>query len=256
MLQSIHDNKIIIEPNKILLNDFVIDEPKLINFFHELKVKNKYDDEQLHDKFLNLLYLGLMADQAVRVGEKVDYVKEGFGSLKQDMRNQIENNFSEAIKKKIDFFLGEEGSFTKELRDTFGTDGVHSQKINEMMEDYRDKINSMLDLNDENSPLKALEKSLEEKFIHILTFMNSREETKKVENKSTQKGAKFEDFVSPILSECSTFFNCNFQKTGAIKGISGDKNSKKGDFVLTEKDTHKKIVIEAKNLSKDPMHLC
>ena len=34
--------------------------------------------------------------------------------------------------------------------------------------------------------------------------------------------------------------------------IAGDKNAKKGDFVLTEKDTNKKIVIEAKNLSKDP----
>ena len=30
------------------------------------------------------------------------------------------------------------------------------------------------------------------------------------------------------------------------------KNSKKGDFVLTEKNSNKKIVIEAKNLSKDP----
>ena len=67
-----------------------------------------------------------------------------------------------------------------------------------------------------------------------------------------KKGAKFEDFVSSILSESTTFFNCNFEKTGGIKGISGAKNSKKGDFVLTEKNTNKKIVLEAKNLSKDP----
>ena len=93
-LQSIHSNKINIEPDKILLNDFEIDEPKLINFFHELQVEQEYNEEQLHDKFLGLLYLGLMAEQAVRVGEKVDYVKEGFNSLKQDMENQIENNFS------------------------------------------------------------------------------------------------------------------------------------------------------------------
>jgi len=101
---------------------------KLINFFHELQVEQEYNEEQLHDKFLSLLYLGLMAEQAVRVGEKVDYVKEGFNSLKQDMENQIENNFSDAIKNKIDSFLGEEGSFTTELRDTFGTDGAHSKK--------------------------------------------------------------------------------------------------------------------------------
>lgn len=252
ILQSVHKNSIVLEPDKIILNDFEIDEPKLINFFHELKAANEYSDEQLHDKITSLLYFGYMADQAVKVGEKVDYVKEGFGSLKKDMENQIENNFSESMKKKIDTFLGEEGSFTQELRETFGTDGAHSQKINELIEDYRDKINSMLDLNDDSSPLKALEKSLDEKFVHILTFMNSREETKKVEDKSPQKGAKFEDFVSSILSESSTFFNCNFEKTGGIKGISGAKNSKKGDFVLTEKTSNKKIVLEAKNLSKDP----
>ena len=173
-----------------MLDDFEIDEPKLINFFHELKIEHEYNDAQLHDKIISLLYFGYMADQAVKVGEKVDYVKEGFGSLKKDMENQIENNFSESMKKKIDTFLGEEGSFTQELRETFGTDGAHSQKINELIEDYRNKINSMLDLNDDHSPLKALEKSLDEKFVHIFTFMNSREETKKIEDKSTQKRCK------------------------------------------------------------------
>jgi len=251
-LQSVHGNKITIEPDKILLDDFEIDDAKLINFFHDLKVKDEYDNEHLHDKLISLLYFGYMVDHATKVGDKVDYVKEGFSSLRQDMENQIEHNFSELIKKKIDSFLGEEGSFTKELRETFGTDGAHSQKINEMIENHKNQINSILDLNDENSPLHELEKSLDDKFIKILTFMNSREEAKKVEDKSTQKGAKFEDFISPILSESSMFFNCNFQNTGAIKGISGDKNSKKGDFVLTEKDTNKKIVIEAKSLSKDP----
>ncbi len=251
-METSYKNSIKINSWGIELNNFLIDEPKLINLFHGLKVEDKYDDGQLHDKIISLLYFGYMTDQAVKVGEKVDYVKEGFSALTKDIENQIENNFSESMKKKIDAFLGEDGSFTQELRNTFGTDGAHSQKINEMMEDYRNKINSMLDLNDENSPLKALEKSLDEKFIHILTFMNSREETKKVEDKSTQKGAKFEDFVAPILTESAAFFNCNFERTSGVQGIMGHGNSKKGDFVFTEKDTHKKIVIEAKNLSKDP----
>ena len=38
-MQSVHGNKITIEPDKILLNDFEIDDPKLIDFFHELKVE-------------------------------------------------------------------------------------------------------------------------------------------------------------------------------------------------------------------------
>lgn len=246
-----HKNKFEIKPNGIVLNDFVIDEPKLVEFFHELK-ENGNDDTQLRDKLVSLLYFGYMADQSIRVGEKVDYVKEGFNSLKQDIEHQIENNFSESMKEKLDTFLGDEGSFTKELQETFGADGVHNQQINDLMDDYREKIESILDPNAEDSPLKALEKTLDERYVHILNFMTSNEATKKAEKKSPQKGTKFEDLVAPILTESSTFFNCNFQRTSNVKGISGAKNSLKGDFVLTEKNTNKKIVLEAKSLSKDP----
>ena len=56
ILQSVHSNKITIKPNKILLNDFEIDEPKLINFFHELKVESKNSEDELHNKLFSLLY--------------------------------------------------------------------------------------------------------------------------------------------------------------------------------------------------------
>ena len=42
----------------------------------------------------------------------------------------------------------------------------------------------------------------------------------------------------------------DFERTSSVKGILGDKNSKKGDFVLTEKDTNKKIVLEVKKYCK------
>lgn len=251
-MQSIHENKITINSTQIILNDFEIDEPKLINFFSDLKELDGYDNDLIRNKLINLLNYGLMVNQSVNIGEKVDYVKEGFDSLKADIESQIEHHFSESVKKKIDDFLGEEGTFTSELRNTFGDEGVHSQKINQLISEHKEQITSILDLNHESSPLKILEKSIEEKFLTIMSQVNSEQGAKKVEEKSTQKGAKFEDFVSPILSDCSQFFNCNFEKTGAIKGVSGDKNSKKGDFVLTEKSTNKKIVLETKNLSKDP----
>lgn len=38
-----------------------------------------------------------MADQAIKVGEKIDYVKEEFVHLKKDIENQIENNVSESM---------------------------------------------------------------------------------------------------------------------------------------------------------------
>ena len=65
--------------------------------------------------------------------------------------------------------------------------------------------------------------------------MNSQEGIKHAEKKSTKKGAKFEDFVAPILSESSTFFNCNFERTSGTPGILGDKNSKKRRFCSNRK---------------------
>ena len=114
-----HENSIKIQSDGIQLNDFFIDEPKLINYFLELQDKNELEQSQIRNKLIHLLYLGYLADKSIQVGEKVDYVKEGFGSLKQDMENQIENNFSESMRDKLDVFLGEDGSFTKELQKYF-----------------------------------------------------------------------------------------------------------------------------------------
>ena len=128
-MQSVHGNTITIESNRVLLNDFQIDDSNLVGFLHKLKDEQGCTDEQLHDKLIQLLYFGLMVDKAVRIDEKIDYVREGFNSLRQDMGNQIENNFSESVKDKIDSFLGNEGSFTRKLQEIFGDDGVQSQKI-------------------------------------------------------------------------------------------------------------------------------
>ncbi len=251
-MEYAHKNSVIVEPTGITINDFLIDDEKLLAYFLELQEKQNLNSSQLRDKIIHLLFLGYLADNSVKIDKKVDYVESSFSKLKQDLQHQIEFDFSTSMKDKIDDFLGADGSFTKELLETFGTDGAYSQKINELMEEYREQIDSMLDHENENSPFRKLEKSLEEKFNTVSTFMAIQEGMKKVEEKSTQKGAKFEDYVALILADSSPFFNCNFQNTSSISGISGAKNSKKGDFVLTEKDTNKKIVIEAKNLSKDP----
>ena len=195
-MQQIYGNKITINSEGILLNDFQIDEPKLVNLFVNLKKEQGYTDEQLRDKVIQLMNFGLIVDKAAKIDEKIDYVKEGFDSLRHDMENQIENNFSESVKKKIDSFIGNEGSFTKELQETFGDEGTHSQKIDELMADYRSKINSILDLNDENSPLKALESSIDEKFNRVMNVMSAMDATQKAEDKSPKKGAKFENLVA------------------------------------------------------------
>ena len=219
-----------------MLDNFEIEDQKIIDFFNELKTNKDYDKKQLYEKMISLLHLGCIAQQTIETGDKVNYIKESFVSLKKDMESQIKHNFSDAIKNKIDVFLGEKGSFTTELRETFGTDGKHSQKIDDLIEEQQAQINLILNLNNQSSPFNILIKLIEEKFTNVLTIIQTEETRKNAENKSIQKGAKFEEFMSPILSNSSMFFNCNFQNMTGISGISGDKNSKKGDFVLTEKN--------------------
>ena len=222
-MEYAHKNSVIIEPTGITINDFLIDDEKLLAYFLELQEKHDLNPSQLRNKIIHLLFLGYLADNSVKVDEKVDYVESSFGKLKQELQHQIETNFSTSMKDRMEGFIGTDGSFTKELLDTFGTDGIHSQKINEMMDEYRNQIESLLDHQNENSPFKKLEKSLEEKFNSVSTFIATQERMKKVEEKSTQKGAKFEDYVASILADSSSFFNCNFQNTSGIAGVSGSK---------------------------------
>ena len=58
----------------MLLNDFQIDEPKLVSLFANLKNEQRYTDEQLHDKVIQLMSFGLIVDKAAKIDEKIDYV--------------------------------------------------------------------------------------------------------------------------------------------------------------------------------------
>ena len=247
-----HRNSITINSEEIELNDFIINEPQLVKFFLELQNENNLTPAQLQDKIIYLLKLGCMADQSIKIGDEVEYVEKSFTVLKQDLENQIENNFSESMKKKIELFLGPHGSFVKELQETFGTDGEHSKKINELVENSKDQFGSLLDVNNEDSPFKILEKSLNGKLNEIKETLDKQEGYKKGKAKSSQKGTEFEDFIAPILSESSQFLNCNLERTSKTKGIGGKGNTSKGDFILTDKNTNKKIVLETKKLTTDP----
>ena len=233
------------------VREFVIDEPKMVRLFQSMREEGA-DDANLANKLAGLLYLGYVADQSIKITDKVDYVKAEFESMTRDIDGKIENDFAGAVREKIDEFLGGEGTFTREMQDTFGEDGKHSQQIRELIEEYRERLEAVLDPHNEAGPFKVLEKNMEEKYSAILQFMNQQKGMASAEAKSPQKGRKFEDFLSVVLGESSQILGCNAENVSSKPGISGSSHAKKGDFVLTEKKTGKKIVLEAKNLAKDP----
>ncbi len=250
-METVHQEMFKFQPGRLLISGFVIDEQKMIDLFRAMREAGA-DDSKLADRLSSLLYLGYMADQSVRIADKVDYVKEGFESMTQDIDSKIRHDFADAVKERMEKFLGKEGSFTRELQDTFGQDGRYSKQIDGLMSDYSEQIESVLDPANESSPFHALQKNLEQRYAEIQQFMNQQQGKSEAEGRSSIKGLKFEEQVFGVLNDSAPLFGCNLENTSGKRGISGSSNAKKGDFVLTEKQTGKRIVIEAKNLAKDP----
>lgn len=250
-MESVHQEMFKFQPGRLLVSGFVIDEQKMIDLFLSMRESGQ-DDSKLADRLSSLLYLGYMADQSVRIADKVDYVRAGFESMTQDIDSKIRHDFADAVKERMDKLLGKEGSFTRELQDTFGQDGRYSKQIDGLMSDYSEQIESVLDPGNESSPFHALQKNLEQRYAEIQQFMNQQQGRSEAEGRSSIKGLKFEEQVFGVLNDSAPLLGCNLENTSGKRGISGSSNAKKGDFVLTEKQTGKRIVIEAKNLSKDP----
>lgn len=250
-MEAVHQEIFKFQPGRLLISGFVIEEQKMIDLFRSMREAGG-DDAKLADRLASLLYLGYMADQSVRIADKVDYVKKGFESMTQDIDSKIRHDFADAVKERMDKLLGKEGSFTRELQDTFGQDGRYSKQIDGLMSDYSEQIESVLDPGNESSPFHALQKNLEQRYAEIQQFMNQQQGRSEAEGRSSIKGIKFEEQVFGVLNDSAPLLGCNLENTSGKRGISGSSNAKKGDFVLTEKQTGKRIVIEAKNLSKDP----
>jgi len=247
-MQSVHENRIQVNDREIILDDFTIEEKNVVDFFNRLENQDQYNNFQLREQLVKLLHLGFIASQSVDVTNKADYVEKSFQALTKNMENQIENNFSDVIKKKVESIVGEEGTFTNELRETFGTDGQYSLIVEKMIAEHQASINSILDINDEESPLNNLLKVLESRYSELFGFIKSSEATDKLIKSTTKKGEQFEELLASILTESCPDFNCEFHDIRNDPGTIG----KQGDFLLNHKDTHKKIVIEAKNVKESP----
>lgn len=247
-MQSVHENRIKVSDSEVVLDDFAVDEQKIVDFFNRLEHEDKFNTFQLREQFLKLLQLGFIASQSVDVTNKSDYVEKSFQALKKDMQNQIENNFSDIIKNKVDSIIGEEGTFTNELRETFGADGNYSLIIEKIIAENQKSLDTVFDINNEQSPLNHILKVVESRYDELFGFIKSTEATDKLIKSTTKKGEQFEELLISVLSEACPDFNCEFNDTRNIPGTIG----KQGDFVLINKDTKKKIVIEAKNVKESP----
>ena len=247
-MQSVHENRIDVNDREIILKDFTVEEKNIVDFFSRLQNEEKYNNFQLRERFLKLLQIGFLASQSVDVSNRTDFVEKSFQALTHDMQDQIKNNLPEEIKNKMESIIGENGTFMNELRETYGTDGKYSLIIEKMIADYNQTINRVLDITDEESPFNHLMKVIKSDYNDLFGFIKTTEGKDALIKSTTKKGEQFEQLLTSILSEACPDFNCEFHDTRTNQGTIG----KQGDFLLVDKDTKKKITIEAKNLKTVP----
>lgn len=247
-MQSVHENRIEVNDRKIILKDFTIEEKNIVDFFNRLQHEEKYNNFQLRERFLKLLQMGFLASQSVDVSNRTDFVEKSFQALTHDMQDQIKNNLPEQIKIQMESIIGENGTFMNELRETYGNDGKYSLIIEKMITDYNQTINRVLDITDEKSPFNHLMKVIKSDYNDLFGFIKTTEGKQDIIKSTTKKGEQFEDLLTSILSEACPDFNCEFHDTRTNQGTIG----KQGDFLIVDKDTKKKITIEAKNLKAVP----
>jgi len=204
-----------VDDRQVTINDFTTSERDIHSYFANLP-----ESEDLDKKLEYALKVGVIAAKTIETAGNVDYVEKEF--------NKIAAGFSQGIEE----VFGDKGRFSQLLVEQFGEDGL-------LLKEY---LNPDKDGSPFNLFLKAFTAKIEELKILVL-----REKVKEeVENNTTKKGDRFEEYVEPLLGEIARIHSDGIEPTGKKHGKVGVFA---GDFVQTVNELNKKIVWETKNYS-------
>ena len=209
-----YENNVTVNENKLEIRNFQTSDSDIVSYFANLS-----ESENLDEKFLNALKVGVVAAKTISTAGNVSYVEKAFAGL--------DTNF----KQTIDKAFGENGQFYNLLNGHFGEDG---KIIKELFDPHR-----------EGSPLFSMKRDLEFSLAEIKDKIAGNIAAKQIMDKSTQKGFVFEDYCEQKLEWISNIHSDKLERTGDMVGKI--PSSKKGDFVLTLGDIGKKIVFEMKD---------
>ena len=135
-LASKQENKIALTEDNLYLKDFQIDDKEVVSYFQNLN-----ESENLEEKLLNLLKIGITVTKSISTAENVNYVEKAFDNLDADFSRKLGEAF------------GEDGQFSEVIKEHFGEDG----KL----------IKELFNPNREGSPLHILKKELEIGRAHV-----------------------------------------------------------------------------------------
>jgi len=218
-------NPIELTDDHMEFNNFTITDPDIVAYFQN------FNDSDLRKGFEAVLKMGITAMESVDTANKVDYIRKEFADLATKMDRQLKDTNME-IEGHIERAFGDNGEFTKLMREHFGEDGSIVKKV---FDPYGD-----------DTPLSRLRKNIEDGLDSIRATLSEHKGAQLEAEEGTKKGHEFEDVCETKLSNLAKTFADGLIRTGDKEGILAP--SKKGDFVVTPSDAKsRKIVFEMKD---------
>lgn len=199
-----------IEGNAIVIEDHVIDDPEIVEFFQT-------QDEPPEELLSIVTRIGVSTLQLSETTEELEYVKRQFNDMSSEFEDRLED-------------------VNDDLENWFHEDDG----------DFRDLVEELFNHRTDETPIGKLYDDLEEKLEEIKTTIIEDKTKAELEQETTKKGDNFEDDLEPILGSL-TRKSDEVLRTGDDHGQLDDRFV--GDFVIKLGDTKQKIVIEAKNVS-------
>jgi len=167
--------------------------------------------ELRQDRLVSTLRIGVIALKGVHTGERIDYIQNEFQKLHQKY-DKILDQTLEGMQSMCNGYMGENGEFIQTINEKFGEGSILFKEISDLRQDIGIKQN-----------------------------------VDEIKNKTTLKGADFEDHVEVMLHKNAKVFGDIIEST--TNTVGKVKRSKKGDFVATIPETRKKITFEIKNVA-------
>jgi hypothetical protein len=243
---------ITIANGKLQVNNVIIDDRDIVQFFSEIKADDDVDIETVYIEVLvRALKIGTVAIQRAQTQVDIDVIRREFEQLHQQVEITLDAIFSK-----------DGGKLDTALTGYLGKDG----KLHNLLEDTITGENSnfahMLDYTDGQSPLKKLYDAIEKKFkivddriIEVQRQLAEQKGRNLERDRGTQQGFEFEIVLEQILDDLSKPYKDIVSLVGTE--IAGG-HSKKGDLLIeiNKNDTDGKkasILIEAKREASKPI---
>ena len=174
----------------LYLKDFFITDEDIVSYFQNLS-----ESENLEEKLLNLLKIGITVTKSISTAENVNYIEKAFENLDSDFSRKLNEAF------------GEKGQFSEVIKDHFGEDG----KL----------IKEIFNPNREGSPLYILKKELDGNFYEIREKLGINKAVEKEKERGTRKGLDFEEECEKKLQWIARIHADKLEVTGTTKGKGG-----------------------------------